>query len=546
MTSALSKLMLAWAVLAAPVQGQVVLDRGDPAVIERDLRRSAPATNAAPSGAPTISVEAPATPQLSVRAGAIIVEGSVLRTPDFADILPHYIGRPLDREGLRELLSAIAKTARARGYLFATATIAPQALTAGVLTVTLDEGRIDAVRSIGVSNSQADRILRQLIINGPITRTDFERVVLLAGDVAGVSVTEVRFVRQNGFGILLVTLAQDRQAAFLQLDNRGTKIVGNLRATALGTVRGIAGDGDELTLLYANTPADPEELNFLQAKYAAPIGAGGTMLWSSFAFGHTEPGAALAAFNVVGDSISIATGMSHPLVRSRSASLWSTVELRKLWLDQKILGLRVRRDRIVTVSAAVEGAARLSGGVLRGSGGLTWGLPLSAVTRMGDALASRGDGDARFLRLEAYADWTRPLGNRLSIRVAGAGQLASRPLLASQEMGLGGRLFARAYDENERSGENGIAGSIEARFDLADRAGPVRKPQFFAFADAGYVDNSRAGLGGGALYTAGVGARCSLGKTVGAETEVAWPLSADRLSTGNRHPRISLRLTAAF
>jgi hemolysin activation/secretion protein len=539
-------LLLIATALASPALAQVRLDRADPSVIERDLRRAEDARAQPVGPRPTMETESADGAQVSITAGAIIVESSVFSNEAFAPAIAPYLGRALHADALKELLSKVADVARAKGYLFATASIAPQAVSAGVLRITLDEGRIDAVRSLGAPNTQVDAILHRLVGKGPVRAGDFERALLLAGDVAGVRVTDARYVRENGFGILLVTLADDRTSFFVQLDNRGTDIVGPVRATALASARGVAGQGDEVSVLVASTPFDPQELVFAQLRYAAPLDDRGDLIWSSAAFGHTRPGASLEQFDVKGDSFSLGTGISHPLIRSRSASLWSTVELRGLWLDQEILGVRIRRDRVVTLAAGLEGAARLAGGVVRGNGALVWGLPLDGVTRMGDPLASRGDGDARFARAEFYGDWTRTVAPDVSIRVASAAQLATRPLLASQEFGLGGRVFGRAYDDSERSGENGIAGSIEARLDIDSGSGLVRRVQLYGFGDAGYVDNARQGLGGGDLCSAGVGLRFGLGPNLNGEAEIATPIGADRISTGDRHPRISLRLSAAW
>lgn len=534
-------------VLAAPATAQVVLDRADPAVIERDLLRAEDARSPISDPQPRTKAEGASDTLVSITPGAIIVESSIFSNGEFAPVVAPYLGRTLHADELQELLSKIAAIARDKGYLFATASIVPQAISAGVLRITLDEGRIDAVRSLGTPNAQVDAILRRLVGKGPVRRADFERALLVAGDVAGVRVTEARYVRQDGFGILLVTLADDRSAFALQVDNRGTDIVGPFRATAVASARGVIGEGDEVSLLLANTPFDPSELVFAQLKYAAAIDDRGSVLWSSAAFGHTRPGASLEPFEVKGDSFSLGTGLSRPLIRSRDASLWGTIELRGLWLDQEILGVRVRRDRVVTVSAGLEGAARFAGGIARGNGALVAGLPLSGVTHEGDPLASRGDGDARFGRIEFYGDWTRDVAPNVSIRLAGTGQVATRPLLASQELGLGGPLFGRAYDYSERSGEDGVAGSIEGRLNLPGiDAGVIRRIQLYSFADAGYVGNARSGLGGGDLYSAGVGLRFGIGRNLNGEAELAAPIGADRFSSGDRDPRVSFRVSASW
>ena len=540
-------IVLAASALIAPVSAQIGVDRADPALIERDLRRTEDARPAPAGPPPTLAVESEVNVSVSVTAGAILVESIVFSNDVFLPVVAPYLGQTLGADDLKELLAKVAEVARGRGYLFATTSIEPQTMSAGVLRITLDEGRIDAVRTLGRGNAQVDAILYRLVGKGPIRRADFERTLLLAGDVAGVRVTDARYLRQDGFGILLVTLTDDRRAFALQFDNRGTDIVGPVRATAVASLRGVLGPGDEVSVLVANTAFDPSELFFAQLRYAAALSDQGSLLWSSAAFGRTRPGASLEPFKVKGDSFSLGSGLSHPLIRSRSTSLWSMIELRGLWLEQEILGVRVRRDRVVTLSAGLEGAARWAGGILRGNGAVVVGLPLSDVTRQGDPLASRADGDGRFGRFEFYGDWTRDVAPNVSIRLASAGQVATRPLLASQELGLGGPVFGRAYDYSERSGEHGVMGSVEGRLAIPGASNSlISRMQIYGFADAGYLDNARSGLGGGDLYSVGGGVRFGIGRSLNSEVEIAAPIGSDRSSAGDRDPRLSLRLNASW
>ena len=68
------------------------------------------------------------------------------------------------------LATAIAGVVRARGYPFATASIGAQAMAGGVLRVTVQPGKIDAVRVIGAANAAADAILVGALTGGrPVT-----------------------------------------------------------------------------------------------------------------------------------------------------------------------------------------------------------------------------------------------------------------------------------------------------------------------------------------------------------------------------------------
>ena len=70
-----------------------------------------------------------------------------------------------------------------------------------------------------------------------------------------------------------------------------------------------------------------------------------------------------------------------------------------------------------------------------------------------EVLVKARGSDARFVAANYTLDWTRSLGKPFSLVLASAGQVASRPLLATMEFGLGGPMFGRGYDYAERTGE---------------------------------------------------------------------------------------------
>lgn len=218
-----------------------------------------------------------------------------------------------------------------------------------------------------------------------------------------------------------------------------------------------------------------------------------------------------------------------------------SIELRHVEIDQSLLGTPLRNDRLDTLTGTLDGATKVAGGTLRGQFTATWGLPLVGVTREGAARSSRLDGDARFVALAYFGEWVRPLGKRVSVVLASTGQVASRPLLATAEFGVGGPSFGRAYDYSDRTGDNGVAGSAELRLGVPTRPSLIDRLQVFAFADAGAAWNLNDGIGGGTLSSAGGGVRWGLGR-FDLAVEAAQPLNAERFSTGRRNPRLSFRL----
>lgn len=529
---------------------QVRLDRADPTITEQALPLPKPVArpDVVTSRASLAAKPITATASTARTVTAIEIVGRTALSPAlFSPTYAPYLGRPLSRDQLAELAGKIAATARAQGYPLATASIEPSDSKDGVLKVALDDGRVDAVRVIGATSPAADAILTNaLVTDHAVRRSDLERAIGLVSDLPGVIVTESRLLQENGFNILLVTIGFDRVSAYAQFDNRGSDEVGPVRSTMIANVRGLAQSGDELTLIAAQTPFQPSEFFFLRGRYSAPVGHAGGVLSASASYGRSKPGASLKPLDVIGRSVDVAVSYSNPIVRSRTRSLWGALEFRAIKVDQDLAGARLRDDRLATLTGSLNGTSIVPLGTLRGELGLVAGLPLDGVSHENDPRTSRSDGDARFVAATYAVDWTAHLAKRLNLVLASAGQIASRPLLATMEIGAGGPAFGRGYDYAERTGDNGVLGSAEVRAD-AGRIVPgwIDRLQVYGFFDGGYVDNLRNGFGGGSLLSTGGGARLGTGRLDGM-VEIALPMNADRFDTGDRSPRISLRIARSF
>ena len=531
---------------AVPSASQTALDRSDPALIEEEARQHEPAPQAN-SAPPTI--ERPGRPlsELTepVLLGAVRIDGlAELRAADFAPVIDRYVGQELSPSELRALASDIANVARARGFGLASAWIPPQRVTGGVLRVRLDEGRIDGIEASGDAAAVVERTLMPLIGSGPVSTAELERRLLLAGDIAGVRIGKPRLDRRAGSNILVLSTARDRVQAQAYLDNWGTSPVGPVRARATLNFNGFAAGDDRLTLAAVVTPVSPEEFALVRAAYSRAIGSNGTEAKIGGYIAQSRPGGSLSGRGIEGRSSEAQLGLAHPFVRSRAASLWGELELTLRDAEQDRRGVRVRDDRLTTLTASGYTVAKLGDGRGRGRLAFVQGLDMLDATDSGDDLASRSDGSGRFSKLYAWGQYDRPLGKRVSLHLQAEGQLASRPLLSSEEMGLGGRYFLRGYDYREFSGDKGVAGSAELRFDLKSAPRPFKGAQLYAYADAGSVGNYRGGSGGGSLASAGGGIRASIGKFE-AGVELGVPLSKG-FAGSDHDPRFSFTLGARF
>lgn len=482
-----------------------------------------------------------------VLVGAITLSGlQALEPADFAEIIEPRLGQMLDDAALRALTGAIAQQAQSRGFAFATALIEPQRVSQGVLTVHVDEGRIDEIRIEGDNHPSVRAALAPLASGAPARLAQVERRLLLAEDIDGVRITSSRYFREGDKGILLVGIALDSFSATVVASNHGTRPVGPAQVRIDADINGLMASDDTLSLSYTTSPLQPRELHYGYGRYAKRVSASGTEIGVSGSLSQARPGAYLRDHRLRSRSWSIAANLLHPLLRRRSTSLWLQGELSLHGLSQWEDDMTVRRDRLAVIRGGLYGYAKLGDGWLRAGGTLSRGLGILGATETGDPLASRGDADGTFTSLYAWTDWTSAIGHGFSFRLAAQGQVASEPLLVIEEMGLGGTGFLRGYDWSERSGDRGIMGLAELRYDWKNALDTVSNAQFYGFVDGGTVGNLDNGFGSGSLASVGGGVRADLGARVWADVGVALPLSGPRYDTGDESPKVNVSVAKSF
>ena len=544
---ALTILALACAGSASAYATQDPVDRADPSVIEEELRdeRSAPQKDQPRVTFQRGQASASEVGQ-AVVVGAVRIEGATaLPRAAFAPVAQGYAGRLLSPADLEALAAAVATVARDAGYGLATAWIPEQQVANGVLRVVLDEGRIDAVETVGSGSAAVRRRLAMIATGRPIRTAELERQLLIAGDIEGVVIGKARIERRGHKNVLRVQTRQERVEGYASIDNWGSTTVGPVRARVSVDFNGLLDEDDRLTVGGVVTPLSPKEFALVRAAYSKAIGMYGTELTVGGYYARSQAGGVLADRDLEGKSAEIEVGVRHPFVRSRAASLWGEFGLTFRNSEQYQREVKIRDDQFPTLTLGLFTTRALGRGRLRARLALVQGLEVGGSTERGDPLASRPDAGASFTKAEAWIQLTQDLGRGFGIQAQAAGQIASGPLLSSEEMGVGGRQFLRAWDYRELSGDKGVAGSLEFRYDFGGLPAPLGAAQIYAYADAGSVGNYENGFGGGTLASAGGGLRLWLSEAIEGGLEVGFPLT-DGATIGSRDPRISFTLESSF
>ena len=526
---------------------QDALDRTDPTQEERAAET--PGSEEAPVQLDFVPIAIDPTifDETSYDVGAVVLENlDALKPGDFADIVQEYSARTLSPGELTALSERIAARARDEGYIFASASIAPQSLTGGILRVRVDEGVIDEIRVEGTDDPAIRAQLEPLRDGRPVTLARLERQVLLADDIAGVYLRRPRYVREQGRGVLVVDASRSDFSARAELANDGSQPIGPLRARIDVDANGLISPFDEVDFTYSTVPTSPSELQYVRGRYGVVLTPQGTQFIATGSYSATNPGAYLEERRIFGESVSIAGQLRHPLRRSRAFSLWLDAEFEYRDLRQERFDMLARQDRIPVIRTSLYAQALAAGGALRGRLTLSQGLDILGATQRGDPLASRPDASPDFTTLSAWMDWQRGLSRSVSLVLAARGQISSAPLLITEDIGLGGNRFLRGYNFGERSGDEGIMGFAELRYDWDDAFGLVRRMQFYGYADGGVVGNLDGGRGSGSLASGGGGIRTDITRDLDLDLELAIPLTGPRYDTDDKSPRLNVSVSQSF
>ncbi len=238
----------------------------------------------------------------------------------------------------------------------------------------------------------------------------------------------------------------------------------------------------------------------------------------------------------------------YPIIRSSEQNLWLNgilqyQDFRETAFDQTTTAdrLRVFRANLGYWQAHQNGTTNLFFEVSQG-------LNTLGATEEGSANLSRADGRSDFTKLNANITRLQGIGGNFGLQAQLGGQWSAQPLLSSEEFGLGGTQYGRAYDFFEVSGDNALAGSLELRYGEDLDMKWLKAFQVYTFYDLGSVWNDVSGVGNfrDSVSSAGGGARLTLSPNLRAHLEIATPLTRrvdTRDSTGTR---AFFNITASF
>ncbi|MGJ5181766.1 ShlB/FhaC/HecB family hemolysin secretion/activation protein [Bradyrhizobium oligotrophicum] len=482
--------------------------------------------------------------------GVVLTGASVLPPQQLAASYQPYLGKPVSQADLADIATAIGDQYRTAGFHLTRAIVPPQDISNGRVQIQIIEGSITEVRLKGEGAEEFGirPMFGPVLAERPSRLATLERQLLLINSRGGVRVVDSALEEIGGTTgrfRLVLELKTWHVYGFTGVDNLGSSTVGPWQSYATAAFNSYLRPGDTLTANLSTTSGDPRQLAFGRLSYDVPVGTDGAHIGASALHSEVRPGDVRRLFNdnTVTETLEL-RGSIAP-VQSQRASLNLTLAAAFSNVTERDLAGIWYRDRIRTLTFTSDYRWKDD---LGGDSYLTLayrqGLNALGATPAGDALASRAGASPSFSVVNGWFARDQTLSESWSLRLAAAGQLASGPLYNSQQFYLGGQSYGRGYGSAEISGDNGVAGTFEVRFEQTPDRIYLKSYQLYGFFDAGLAWNDGFRPSDGvALTSAGAGVRFTFPNDWRANVGVAVPLGYRAPDNSTRSARLLLTLS---
>ena len=465
-----------------PSQGEISRERLTLPPVETpqfDLRIQAPEKSAVPKAIDAV--------QFEIR--AVEVDGMTAFPRDQVDaFFTPLIGKKTGLAPVRDAAQALEDLYRKKGFFLSRVFIPPQQLENGTLKVTVIEGFIDNIVVEGLDGGARKAVaaaLQPLRTHHPIDLASVERQLLVLNDIPGISGTSVlRQGERLGASDLIVTLDSPANTYAISVNNVGSRILGPWAYSANGNFNRPLGIPGALNL---GVSAGGRELRSVQSasvRYSFAVGPQGLIASFGVLAAKARPQGSIRALDVRNNLLSLSARARYPLIRSRANSLFLEGGLSVNRSDTDVLGTPLSRDRTTVGDIGLifqqngweNGATTISASVLHG-------LPILGAIDSASPLPSVLGFDQQFTRVTYSLQRVQRLPAHFSTLVSVQGQYTRSKLLSGELISFGGPSIGRGFDPSAVTGDRGIGGLAELRYDLALPSKLVYNAQLYGFFD---------------------------------------------------------------
>ena len=334
----------------------------------------------------------------------------------------------------------------------------------------------------------------------------------------------------DGYRAVVNAVTGKKVAVGVQFANNGNKYSGNWRGTTTYVNRNLTGRGDTLGAALVSTTSLDKDSNVRQGavSYRWNLPSSGDTL--TFSASHSDSKltnlSTTPLFDLSATGKSTRAGVSYQHYFKHS-------QRERDFLD---FGLNYHQtDNSLALALPGGGGAKINYDLHhedatvafyhrdRGAShnfGYRFGLQGNVAGNKTDFKAMTADADTKYLIFHANANYLKRLSkekNSWLLNTRAAGQLANKNLISCEKFGVGGMDSVRGFDENIRTADNGVSGSVE--FYTPEKSGL----RGIAFVDGARIKNHH-GNTATKLASTGLGIRYNTAN-FSLATDYAWVLS---------------------
>lgn len=545
--------------MPAKVQAQATVQ---PGVIEREHNEGRPPKPTADISIPSVDAPRAWEDAQSIRfvLNRVEIDGNMaIGDAELMVAFESLIGREVSVGEIFAAAETVTRMYGDAGYALSMAYVPAQEVRDGIIVVRVVEGYITEVSFRDSQELRDDRwaeYAERLQASRPLKTQVLEQTLLLASDLAGVKVKNV-FERipdaPPGAMRLVMNINRKQIDAHAEVNNRGSSAIGPIREFLNLNLNGMLGNEEQLSVFGVGA-LDGVELSYFGARITIPLNSYGTTLNIEASRSETDPGTpALSAVDYKGEGWTGSIGITHTYIRSLRENLYGSLGVAYKNLKSRLLATDNSHDKITAIAAGLDYDSRSSwGGLWRAVATLFVGVD---GTEKNDPLSSRAGASAKFARLEASVSHLVPITPYASFYAELNGQVASGPLLVSEQCGYGGGHIGRAFDPFEITGDHCIKGRAEFRFDIPIRSEGLRSivdgVQFYMLADFGVMVKAGTLLPleerTESAESVGLGMRVRANEYLTGYAEVVRPLGRGvALENGSREARFFFGISADY
>ncbi len=496
---------------------------------------------------PTAPPETPTPPQLSpppqmpltpppelgvkVKVKRVEVLGSTVFSPaELETAVARFIGQDATFEELLAIRTAITTLYTDKGYTTSGAFLPPQDVTDGVVKVQVVEGAIEKIEIQGLRRLQTSYVRSRLGLatKPPVNLRRLEQVLQLLQLNPLISTVQAELSAGTAPGLSVLTLklkeAQPLTAAFL-VENRNSPSVGSIGGTVSINHNNLLGFGDRLSADYSMT----EGVKSYDISYAIPLNPRDGTLSLSYSYDTSriieKP---YSEFDINADSYTLSLGFRQPIIRTPTSefALSLSADLRQsqtfLQGDKPFSfseGPENGKSRVTVLRFTQDWIDRSPTRVLAARSQFSFGLDALGATINDTGI------DGRFTSWLGQFQWVQSLGGGAILIARTGAQLSFDSLLPIEQFSVGGIDTVRGYRQNQQVADNGIVGSLEARFPIVRNPDGIGTIQLAPFFDIGSVWNHKGEISSpSTLASIGLGLRWQLDPYLSARLDWGVPL----------------------